>query len=357
MTPFCALAHRFFARGAALVLVAGVIFMGGTARAEYEFCNKTSYALRAAVGYIEGENVVTRGWWRLRAGDCKTVLSEAVTPGKYFVYAEAIPGHAGDRLRTWSGNTPLCVHDDSLFTLRDQLVCADDPRRQRAFLPVQATVTDIVDGKWETEFSDESNFTVYQAKVAGVQRLLQDVGLFRGSIDGQFGGRTRNAIAKFQSDKGLTASGRIGDALTDALIKEANAIADSRGFRMCNDTMLPISAAFAAPGEGEDEGAYVSSGWWRLDPNECAKVRRNALSEGPYYVYGVMEAERSRFVPLAGGSRSFCVSAVRFEADSDVPCEESGYEVAAFRPVDPAGESSHTFDFSPELFNPDLAGR
>ena len=103
-----------------------------SAEAKYSLCNKTSYTLSAAIGYVDGDRLAPRGWWRLRPGQCKVVLTEQTNPGRYFVYAEAIPGHRGEK-RAWSGETPLCVEESGFFNLRNQEVCRDDPSRQRAF--------------------------------------------------------------------------------------------------------------------------------------------------------------------------------------------------------------------------------
>ena len=89
------------------------------------------------------------------------MLTDKVRPGNYFVYAEAIPGHAGE-LKTWSGETPLCVQNDSLFTLRNQDVCTDDPRRQREFVTVEIGPDE--EGAYTTEFVDENNFTLFSAE-------------------------------------------------------------------------------------------------------------------------------------------------------------------------------------------------
>ena len=154
-----------------LILLIATAFT--SAKAEYSFCNKTSYALSAAIGYVDEGRMVTRGWWRLRAGQCKVVLTEDINPGRYFIYAEAIPGHIG-KLKTWSGETPLCIENNDAFTLRDQDVCSSDPRRQRDFFAVD--VNEDSDGSYRTEFAEEINFNVYEAEVAGLQRLLRDVG-------------------------------------------------------------------------------------------------------------------------------------------------------------------------------------
>ncbi|MEM9233728.1 MAG: DUF1036 domain-containing protein [Pseudomonadota bacterium] len=336
----------------AALMLSGMAWLGGgSASAQYDFCNKTSYALSAAVGYVDGESLVTRGWWRLRAGECKRVLSEKVQPGRYFVYAEAIPGHQGE-LKTWSGRTPLCVQNDSLFTLRDQDECGEDPRRQREFHPVDVTEED--GGTQTTEFTDENNFTVFMAEIAGVQRLLKDIGVYDGRIDGSLGRNTKAALARYSSQKGLGNSSTINDTIIDSLITEANQADARQGFFFCNSTMLPVWAAIAQP-KGE-ENTYISSGWWRLESQECAKVRRGNLAGEDFYVYGLMEAE-SRSVPLAGGDTDFCVSSVQFEAEADVPCEEAGFDTASFRRVNVGSDKAHTFQFTPELFNPDFADR
>lgn len=336
---------------AAVILGGMALLGGGAAHAQYDFCNRTSYALSAAVGYVDGEALVTRGWWRLRAGQCKRVLSDKVEPGRYFVYAEAIPGHQGE-LKTWSGRTPLCVQNDSLFTLRDQDVCSDDPRRQREFQPVD--VTPEGNGTWTTEFTDENNFTAFMAEIAGVQRLMRDVGAYNGQIDGALGRNTKAAISRYSRQKGLGNSSTINDTLVDSLVTEANQTASRQGFFFCNSTMLPVWAAFAQPkGNG---GGYTSAGWWRLESQDCAQVRRGGLEGEDFYVYGMMEAE-NRSVPLAGGDTEFCISSVQFEAEGDVSCDESGFDKASFRRVEVGGAKSFTFQFTPELFNPEFAER
>lgn len=334
---------------AAALCSLATIGLGGTAHAEYSFCNKTSYALSAAIGYVDEGRMFTRGWWRLRAGQCKVVMTESILPGRYFVYAEAIPGHRGS-LRTWSGDTALCVENESLFTLRDQDVCASDPRRQRDFFAVD--VPQDTDGSFRTEFVEEQNYNVYKAEVAGVQRLLQDVGYDIRYIDGALGRSTQAVLREYRQDRGLGDTGVYDDALIDQLIAEANERDAKLGFFFCNSTQLPVWAAIARPA---DEGSYTSSGWWKLEGSECTKVIRGALTADHYYVYGLMDAGEDD-VPLVGGDKEFCVADVQFEAADGTDCESSGYTVAAFRKYSIGSEESATFQFSAEQFNPEITG-
>ena len=325
-----------------IIAISGIIG-AGSAEAKYSLCNKSSYALSAAIGYVDGDRLATRGWWRLRPGQCKVVLTERTNPGRYFVYAEAIPGHSGP-LRTWSGETPLCVENYGFFNLRNQEVCRGDPLSQRSFFDVD--VTEAAGGNWQTDFTEASNFTVYSAEVAGVQRLLRDVGKELSRIDGAMGRSTQRALASYRREKGLTASNSIDDELIDALIEDANAREAKLGFFYCNKTNDSVWAAIAEP---QEDDRYLSKGWWKLEPGGCSKILKGELERDHYFVYGAIEAGPIE-KRLVGGDKSFCVNAVMFTAENDLACSEQDLDEALFRRVDVGGAPSATFEFTPDMF-------
>ncbi|MEZ5893939.1 MAG: DUF1036 domain-containing protein [Parvularculaceae bacterium] len=327
-----------------LALFALIASTGGAA-AKYSFCNKSSFALNAAIGYVDGDRLATRGWWLLRPGQCKVVLTEQAKPGRYFVYAEAIPGHKGD-LKRWSGDTSLCVENNGFFNLRNQDVCRDDPLRQRSFFSVE--VTEQAGGNWQTDFTEASTFTVYSAEVAGVQRLLTDIGRLKGDVDGAMGRETQNALSAYRKEKGLTEGYTIDDEVIDALIEDANTREAKLGFFYCNKTDNPVWSALAETESGEH---YSSRGWWRLEPGECAKIVAGALSKNHYYVYGLIE-DAAGERPMVGGDKAFCVNIVMFNATDDISCAEQEYDEAQFRRVDIGSAQSATFDFLPAMFAP-----
>ena len=328
-----------------LILLSIVLFAlsAGGASAKYSFCNKSSYALSAAIGYVDGDRLATRGWWRLRPGQCKVVLTEQAKPGKYFVYAEAIPGHKGP-LRTWSGDTSLCVENNGFFNLRNQDVCRDDPMRQRRFFNVE--VTEAAAGNWQTDFTEASTFTVYSAEVAGVQRLLKDIDKSVSSVDGAMGRETQRALANYRREKGLAEGYNIDDELIDALIEEANAREAKLGFFYCNKTDNPIWSAFAEP---EDEEKYRSKGWWKIEPGDCAKIVKGALEKDHYYVYAVIEDPVGDRI-MTGGGKAFCTNLVMFNNNNDLSCAEQDLEEAQFKRIEIGGAESATFDFTPDMF-------
>jgi peptidoglycan hydrolase-like protein with peptidoglycan-binding domain len=54
-------------------------------------------------------------------------------------------------------------------------------------------------------------------EVTRVQKRLQNLGYFNGNITSNFGSQTRDALLKFQQDRGLTADGVVGDETRAAL--------------------------------------------------------------------------------------------------------------------------------------------
>ena len=314
------------------------------AHARYSLCNKTSYTLSAAVGYVDGDRLATRGWWRLRPGQCKVALAEATNPGRYFVYAEAIQGHLGP-LRSWSGETPLCVETSGFFNLRNQEICRDDPGRQRSFMDVEVTAE--ANGAYQTDFAEPSNYTVYSAEVAGVQRLLGDIGKGPVRIDGSLSRETQRLLAAYRQEKNLGEGAAIDDQTIDALIEEANAREAKLGLFLCNRAEAPVWSAIATPQSAE--GAYQSKGWWRLEPGDCAKIVKGALETDHVYVYGATEEARGER-RLTGGDRSFCVNAIRFEASSEASCADQELDEAAFVKFETGGAKTATFNFESTMF-------
>lgn len=303
----------------------------------------TSYVLSAAIGYVDGDRLATRGWWRLRPGQCKVVLTEQANPGRYFVYAEAISGHKGP-LRTWSGETALCVENAGFFNIRNQDVCRDNPLLQRKFYDVE--VTEAADGVWQSDFTEANTYNVYSAEVAGVQRLLSDIGKDGVRIDGAMGRTTQRSLNAYRREKGLAEGSGIDDELIDALIEDANAREAKLGLFYCNKTDNAVWSAVAEP---QEEELYASRGWWKLEPGDCAKIIKGDLQHDHYYVYGAIEegvAERA----LVEGEQPFCINPAMFEATSELSCADQDLDEALFRKVEIGGAASATFDFLPEMF-------
>ncbi|MEM9170113.1 MAG: DUF1036 domain-containing protein [Pseudomonadota bacterium] len=326
-------------------LLAAFLLQVGDADAKYTLCNKTSFALSASIGYVDGDQIVTEGWRPLRPGQCNVVLTKQTEKNRVYIYAEGVPGHKGP-LKIWSGDTYLCVKNGEGFSIRNPGVCRDDPRNRRRFKGVD--VPEELTGVFQIDFTEPSNFTKYTAEVAGVQRLLGDVGKSAGSIDGTWGKATRQRIADYRKEKNLPAGTNITEDLIDALVADANAAEAKLGFFFCNKADGVVWGAIAEPEKGDK---YLSKGWYKLEPGACAKVIKGELAADHYYVYGVMETPSGGDLILDDGDRALCVNDVLFEVDSAKACAENDLDEALFRRVDIGGAPTATFDFKPDNFS------
>src|SRR5436190_23650095 len=95
----------------ALVLsLLAVISLTAPARADLQFCNKTSYVLDLALGLEEKAAAATRGWFRVDPGACRSVLQGALTADKVYVHARALAAYGPSPLPQ-AGHADFCIAD------------------------------------------------------------------------------------------------------------------------------------------------------------------------------------------------------------------------------------------------------
>jgi uncharacterized membrane protein len=95
--------------------------------AGFSWCNDTKYPVMAAIGVVEMGAIVTRGWYRVAAGQCLRPDLHG-DPRRLYSYAEAVDGNGrtilrGDAPLAWGGNVTLCTRDGK-FELSDHKDCA-----------------------------------------------------------------------------------------------------------------------------------------------------------------------------------------------------------------------------------------
>ena len=88
----------------------------------FSWCNDTGYAVMASLGIVEMGAIVTRGWYRLEAGQCVRPDVRG-DPYKLYSYAEAIdangrPVKRGNVTLACGGTVALCTRDGR-FELAD----------------------------------------------------------------------------------------------------------------------------------------------------------------------------------------------------------------------------------------------
>jgi uncharacterized membrane protein len=93
----------------------------------FAWCNDTKYTVMAALGIVEMGAIVTRGWYRVAAGQCVRPDLRG-SPHRLYSYAEAVDNDGrtikrGDAPLAWGGNVALCTRDGK-FELSDHKDCA-----------------------------------------------------------------------------------------------------------------------------------------------------------------------------------------------------------------------------------------
>src|SRR6201999_2754622 len=142
-------------------------------QAALKVCNRTSYVLYAATASDAHTGITSQGWSRVTPGGCRTVLPGDLTAPAYYVYARSSQAHSGPA-RAWGGTRDVCVKDSN-FAAQNPFTgqCLSDDFYQ---LPFAALDTHHM-RNWTMTFSESPVLaTMPQAQLAGIKRLLHDVG-------------------------------------------------------------------------------------------------------------------------------------------------------------------------------------
>src|SRR6476469_5760286 len=105
-------------------LVFGLLALLGLtapARADLQFCNKTSYVLDLALALEEKGAAATRGWFRVDPGSCKGVLQGAITADKVYLHARALAAYGPSPLPQ-AGHADFCIADGN-FVIAAATAC------------------------------------------------------------------------------------------------------------------------------------------------------------------------------------------------------------------------------------------
>jgi uncharacterized membrane protein len=108
----------------------GLILMPRPAAADFRLCNNTGSRIGLAIGYKEGENWSTEGWWNLSSRSCETILRGPLSSRFYYIYAVDY-----DRGGEWSGNHFMCTRDKE-FTIKGIQNCLAQGYERTGFFEV-----------------------------------------------------------------------------------------------------------------------------------------------------------------------------------------------------------------------------
>jgi uncharacterized membrane protein len=321
------------------VLAITLALMPQPAHAAYTFCNRTSYVLASAIGTEAGVRTESHGWFVLQPGQCQVVLKEPLHSRVYYTFAYTLPVHSGG-VRNFAGNRVLCSGPGlASFAIVGQEDCERRGYVARKFATIRiANTTD-----WTTTFTEPTEYTLEEARVAGVQRLLADIGLDAGDIDGYLGAKTRRALVNFKEEHGIAPDLTLPNALYDALVNAAQQTHEDVGYSFCNDTGDVVWAAIGY----ESDGEIVATGWFRVDSRRCAKVIKGRLSESIYYTFAETEQGISRHF-VWGGDRPLCTMDNRFTIREHKDCEKRGYVTIGFARIEVGKEPGYVQRLTPE---------
>lgn len=340
-----------------------------SARADYRFCNATSYTLQGAIAVpqsaaalrgsdadtstaapvVDGAELAgaatswtTQGWREIMPGDCASVVTGPVIKGDYYVFARSIDAHKGPT-KFFSGNFSFCTLPDA-FSISVRENCAAHGYDAFDFIRVP-----VKEGpEWTTTFGEPRDYSMEEARVAGAQRLLIDNGLRVPKIDGYAAKNTERAVMAFQRANGHKVTSVIDDALIADLVEGAKREQMKFGLTLCNKTTNLVWAAVATSRADED----TSSGWLRIAPKSCTKAIKDKLENKPYFIYAEATDDKGAIAMLGtkrliwSGRDVFCVKTTRFDIRGRESCATRGYDERAFLKIDAGGKASYSYDFN-----------
>src|SRR5436190_14921343 len=214
-------------------LLAAAVVLGliAPARADLQFCNKTSYVLDLALALEEKDAAATRGWFRVDPGQCKAVLQGALTADKAYVHARALAAYGASPLPQ-AGHADFCITDGN-FTIAAAKSCQSRAGQRLARFS-QIKPSENEQGL-TAYLGEEADYDPAQARLAGIQRLLVIAGYDANPIDGLDGKKTTAALDQFLKDRRLPADAAGAIGFFQAMLDAVKA-ADGLGFSWCNET-------------------------------------------------------------------------------------------------------------------------
>ncbi len=115
--------------------------------------------------------------------------------------------------------------------------------------------------------------------------------------------------------------------------------------KFCNRTQHPLQAAFGY----RDTTGWVSEGWWRIEPAQCARVMDKSLTQRFYFYYGISLAptESNKAPVIWNGKFQLCIDIKSFHIQGDADCELRSFHTQGFQEIDIGSTArDYTLDFS-----------
>ncbi len=117
----------------------------------------------------------------------------------------------------------------------------------------------------------------------------------------------------------------------------------------CNRTSVALEAALGYRGEtAKKPDDWISEGWWRIEPGQCARVYTEPLTSRFYFYFAHAMAQASKDAPLSvwSGKFTFCTDTKAFRVEGADNCVTRGYQSKGFEELDLGSpQRDYTLDF------------
>jgi uncharacterized membrane protein len=324
-----------------LLAIAVALCLTAPARADLQFCNKTSYVLDLALGLEQGGATATRGWFRLDPGACKAVLQGALEAEKVYLHARALAAYGASPLPQ-AGHADFCIAEGNFVIAAAKACNSRSGQRLVRFSLIKPSETEQ---GLTAYLGEEADYDPAQARLAGVQRLLVIAGYDANPIDGLEGKKTSAALDQFLKDRKLSPDAATGSAIFQVLL-EAVKEADGLGFSWCNETPFAVMAAIGV----DDKGAVTTRGWYRVEAGKCVKPEVPAKAARLYSFAEAIDKDGQTVkhgdrTLIWGGPTELCTGEVKFEIGEQRNCAAQGLTATGFALIDMAGKQGATVRF------------
>lgn len=117
----------------------------------------------------------------------------------------------------------------------------------------------------------------------------------------------------------------------------------------CNRTVGPIEAALGYRDDADSTTQnWISEGWWKIEPGQCARVYGQPLTQRFYFYYAHALTQTLKDAPptIWSGKYIFCTDEKAFRVEGDGDCPSRNYQSTGFQELDlGANTRDYTLDF------------